>query len=49
VWSQDGNWIAFMSDRGGRADVYIMDKNGGRVQLLTDKTPVGGLLPGSWR
>ncbi|HEX7587485.1 MAG TPA: hypothetical protein VF478_04150, partial [Anaerolineae bacterium] len=51
VWSPDGNWIAFSSDRGGngRQDVYIMDKNGGSVQLLTDKSPVGALLPGAWR
>lgn len=49
AWSQDGNWIAFMSDRGGRADVYIMDKNGGQVKLLTDKNASGGAFPGSWR
>ena len=51
VWSPDGNWIAFSSDRGGngRRDVYIMDKNGGSVQLISDKSPVEALLPGSWR
>ena len=51
AWSPDGNWIAFSSDRGGngRRDVYIMDKNGGSVQLLSDKSPVEALLPGSWR
>jgi Tol biopolymer transport system component len=25
VWSPDGRWIAFLSDRGGTNDVYIMD------------------------
>jgi Tol biopolymer transport system component len=51
VWSPDGNWIAFSSDRGGngRRDVYIMDKNGGNVQQITDKSPVEAILPGSWR
>lgn len=49
TWSPDGNWIAFASTRGGRYDVYIMDKNGGQVQLLTDKSPTEGFLPGSWR
>lgn len=49
VWSADGNWIAFSSDRSGRFDVYIMDKNGGNVQLISDKSPVEALLPGSWR
>jgi hypothetical protein len=51
VWSPDGNWIAFSSDRGGngRRDVYIMDKNGGNIKLISDKSPVEALLPGSWR
>lgn len=49
TWSPDGNWIAFTSDRGGRFDIYIMDRNGGNVQVLTDKYGPGGMLPGSWR
>ena len=49
VWSPDGNWIAFTSDRGGRLDVYIMDKNGGNIKLVTDKSTGGGQNPGSWR
>lgn len=49
AWSPDGNWIAFASTRGGRLDVYIMDKNGGHVQILTDKSPLEAFLPGSWR
>lgn len=48
TFSPDGNWIAFMSDRGGRMDIYIMDRNGGQVRLLTDKTAAGGLFPGTW-
>lgn len=49
TWSPDGNWIAFASTRGGRLDVYIMDKNGGQVQVATDKEPGESQLPGSWR
>lgn len=56
TWSPDGNWIAFTSDRGGRLDIYIMDKNGGNVQPVTDKYLLGcaapqcrNQLPGSWR
>jgi Tol biopolymer transport system component len=48
TWSPDGNWIAFSSTRGGRLDVYMMDKNGGSVQPLTDKFSESQ-LPGSWR
>jgi Tol biopolymer transport system component len=56
TWSPDGNWIAFHSDRGGRLDTYIMDKNGGNVQVLTDKyltdcppPQCQNQLPNSWR
>ncbi len=56
TWSPDGNWIAFESDRGGRLDIYIMDKNGGNVQVLTDKYVTDcpppqcqNQLPQSWR
>ncbi len=47
-WSPDGNWITFTSNRGGRLDVYIMDKNGNNVQALTDKFGESQ-MPGSWR
>jgi hypothetical protein len=49
TWSPDGNWIAFASNRGGKMGIYIMDKNGGNVQLLTDKFAPEALAPGSWR
>lgn len=48
TWSPDGNWIAFASSRGGRLDIYIVDKNGNNVQPLTDKFGEAQ-LPGSWR
>ena len=28
VWSPDGSWIAFVSDRDGQEDIYLMDVNG---------------------
>lgn len=49
TWSPDGNWIAFASARGGRLEVYVMDKNGNNVQILTDKFGAEAQLPGSWR
>jgi len=35
VWSPDGNQIAFDSDRGGNADIYIMSSDGSDVTQLT--------------
>lgn len=49
TWSQDGNWIAFMSNRNAKRDIWAMDKNGGHLQLLTDKFSGEGLVPGGWQ
>ncbi len=35
VWSHDGKWIAFASDRSGNFDVYLMPAEGGRAVRLT--------------
>lgn len=35
VWSRDGKWIAFASDRHGNFDVYIMPSAGGDAKRLT--------------
>ncbi|MFC3093526.1 PDZ domain-containing protein [Alteromonas sediminis] len=35
VWSNDGNRIAFASERHGNFDVFIMDANGGEATRLT--------------
>lgn len=36
VWSPDGKWIAFISDRSGEDEVYIMKHDGKDVIRLTD-------------
>ncbi len=35
VWSRDGKWIAFASDRYGNFDVYVMPASGGEAKRLT--------------
>lgn len=35
VWSRDGKWIAFASDRYGNFDVYVMPAAGGEARRLT--------------
>ncbi|HWB91047.1 MAG TPA: S41 family peptidase [Puia sp.] len=35
VWSHDGKWIAFSSDRYGNFDVFVMPSNGGEAKRLT--------------
>lgn len=35
VWSHDGRWIAFASDRDGNFDVYVMPSQGGEAVRLT--------------
>ena len=35
VWSHDGKWIAFASDRYGNFDVFVMPSNGGEARRLT--------------
>src|SRR6478736_6627572 len=35
VWSHDGKWIAFSSDRYGNFDVFVMPSSGGEAKRLT--------------
>jgi len=35
VWSHDGKWIAFASDRYGNFDVFVMPASGGEAKRLT--------------
>lgn len=39
AWSPDGAWIAFISDRGGSSDIYLMRPDGSALRALT-QTPI---------
>ena len=40
-WSPDGTRMAFLSDRGGRNAIYVIDPRGGEARLVSDEpTPV---------
>lgn len=45
VWSNDGRWIAFASDRHGAGNVFIMSRDGDAVRRVTvsdrSETPTG--------
>jgi len=46
-WSPDGNKLAYISDRGGRMEVWILDLVTGEERLLTDQTDKEVTMP-SW-
>lgn len=35
-WSPDGKWIAFLSDRSGKRNVWVIGANGGEARQITD-------------
>lgn len=35
AWSPDNRWIAFVSDRDGNSEIYVMDTNGENMRRLT--------------
>ncbi|HXG09158.1 MAG TPA: S41 family peptidase [Gemmataceae bacterium] len=35
-WSPDGKWIAFISDRSGREEVWVCDEQGGQLRQISD-------------
>lgn len=47
VWSPNGQRIAFMSNREGSMDIYVMSKDGGTPKRLT--TDSGDETPVTWR
>jgi dipeptidyl aminopeptidase/acylaminoacyl peptidase len=40
VWSPDGNYVAFFSDRGGTAHLWVWEKASGRLIELSDAMPL---------
>lgn len=46
VWSPDGKWIAFSSNRNGNNDIYIVSAEGGSPKRLTWFT--GSDVPSDW-
>ena len=45
VYSPDGGRIAFISDRGGRRAIWVIDVSGGAPRKMVDASPTGSL---SW-
>ena len=39
-WSPDGKRVAFISDRAGGANLFVMDADGGNVKQLTHTTAI---------
>lgn len=36
AWSPDGQWIAYVSDRSGRDEVWVCDEQGGKQKRISD-------------
>lgn len=46
VWSPDGQWIAFNTNRNGNNDIYVVPADGGQTQRLTWHS--GNETPSDW-
>ena len=40
IWSPDGTRVAFVSDRGGVLDIFLMELNGGEPERLTEDSGI---------
>ncbi len=49
VWSPNGRYLAFASDRGGRARLWLWDKLTGKLRSASSETVNVGILPGPAR
>jgi len=45
-WSPDGQWIAFLADRGDKQQIYLVRPDGGEAQKITDVK--GGINSYEW-
>lgn len=45
-WSPDGEWIAFLADRGDKQQIYLVRPDGGEAQKITDIK--GGINSFEW-
>src|SRR5579859_5413532 len=41
-WSPDGRWLAFLSRREEKAQIYLLSTSGGEAVRLTDRKPGAG-------
>jgi dipeptidyl aminopeptidase/acylaminoacyl peptidase len=41
-WSPDGRWLAFLSRRDGKSQIYLLPASGGEAVRLTDRKPGAG-------
>jgi hypothetical protein len=48
TWSPDGDWLAFLSDRSGKPEVYVIHVAGSRITQLTDEPGVNWQGPLTW-
>jgi len=46
-WSSDGEWLAFLSERGEKPQIYLMPTHGGEAQVVTDM-PQGVMSAPVW-
>jgi Tol biopolymer transport system component len=48
AWSPDGDWIAFLSNRTGKREVYVMTVAGSRLTQVTSEPGIDWRGPISW-